>query len=356
MDRFEIAPFLRGLSFDGEKSQVVVFQEKIKQPDLICSAKQLASRFKPGMRSVYIDKVGAFLLGRDYQDALEGTHLPSKFSGRAAVVEHKVCVVTGGAQGFGEKIVRELVTNGASVFIADLNLAAAQKLAFQLNKAAKRQVAFALALDVRSEDSVKKMIDHVVLTLGGIDLFISNAGVLKAASVKEMKLDDFEFVTAVNYTGFFLCVKHVAPVMERMNAASKKYFCDIIAIASKSALQGSNKNGAYAGSKFGLLGLVQSFAKELVSANIKINAVCPGNFFDGPLWSDPKNGLFLQYLKAGKVPGAKTVAEVRRYYEDQIPMGRGCLGSDLIKAIYYLIEQKYETGQALPITGGQIML
>ncbi|MBC8875552.1 MAG: sorbitol-6-phosphate 2-dehydrogenase, partial [Planctomycetes bacterium] len=84
--------------------------------------------------------------------------------------------------------------------------------------------------------------------------------------------------------------------------------------------------------------------------------ICPGNFFDGPLWSDPENGLFVQYLRTGKVPGAKSIDDVRRAYEAKVPMGRGCTTADVMKAIYYLIEQQYETGQALPVTGGQVML
>jgi sorbitol-6-phosphate 2-dehydrogenase len=160
----------------------------------------------------------------------------------------------------------------------------------------------------------------------------------------------------VNYIGFFLCTKHVAPVMEAMNKPTGNYFTDIITISSKSALEGSNKNGAYAGSKFGSVGLVQSFAKELVTDNTKVNTVCPGNFFDGPLWSDPERGLFVQYLHAGKVPGAKTIADVQRFYESQVPMNRGCFGDDVTKAILYAVEQRYETGQAIPVTGGQVML
>ena len=144
--------------------------------------------------------------------------------------------------------------------------------------------------------------------------------------------------------------------MACQNSVRKNYFSDIIQINSKSGLQGSNKNGAYAGGKFGGIGLVQSFAMELVKDNIKVNAVCPGNFFEGPLWSDPERGLFVQYLKAGKVPGAETVEDVKRFYEKKVPMERGCNGRDVSKAIYYIIEQKYETGQAVPVTGGQVML
>jgi len=237
-----------------------------------------------------------------------------------------------------------------------MNADGAKKLAASLNAEAGRTAAFGVAVNVTDEDSVKAMVDEIVLTVGGIDLFVSNAGVLKAGSVKEMTLKDFRFVTDVNYIGFFLCTKHAAPVMAAMNQPSGKYFTDIVTISSKSALEGSNKNGAYAGSKFGSVGLVQSFAKELVTDNIKVNTVCPGNFFDGPLWSDPTRGLFVQYLNTGKVPGAKTVEDVRRFYEKQVPMNRGCFGDDVTKAILYSVEQKYETGQAIPVTGGQVML
>ena len=82
----------------------------------------------------------------------------------------------------------------------------------------------------------------------------------------------------------------------------------------------------------------------------------PGNFLNGPLWSDPEKGLFVQYLNAGKVPGAKTVDDVRRYYEAKVPLGRGCEVKDVTRAIFYIIEQEYETGQAVPVTGGQSML
>ena len=90
--------------------------------------------------------------------------------------------------------------------------------------------------------------------------------------------------------------------------------------------------------------------------NIKVNAVCPGSFFNSPLWSDPDTGLFARYFKAGRFPGAKNAAAVRSRYEAEIPMKRGCIAADVMRGIYYIIEQEYETGQALPITGGAVML
>jgi sorbitol-6-phosphate 2-dehydrogenase len=352
----DIAPLLRGLSFDGEKGDIVIYRDHVDQPELSCAADELSEKFKKGMRSVNIEGVGAFLLGEDYDDALKGTSIAPKLAGRAAVVNNKVCVVTGGAQGFGEAITRELISHGAIVFIADMNIEGAKVLATELNTQQGRTVAFAVAVNVANEDSVKNMVSEIVGTVGGIDVFVSNAGVLKAGSVKQLSLADFSFVTNVNYIGFFLCTKHVAPVMEQMNLALGNYFTDIISISSKSALEGSNRNGAYAGSKFGSVGLVQSFAKELVEDNTKVNTICPGNFFDGPLWSDPVNGLFVQYLNTGKVPGAKTLDDVRHFYESQVPMNRGCDGADVTRAILYAVEQRYETGQAIPVTGGQVML
>jgi len=276
--------------------------------------------------------------------------------GRGGVVEGRVALVTGGAQGFGEEIARGLASSGALVFVADLNAAGAAKVAAALNAEAGRTVALPVAVNVSDEASVAAMFAEVAREAGGLDLVVSNAGVLKAASVLDQELAAFKFVTDVNYTGFFLVTKHAGLLLRRQARTARDWAADIVQINSKSGLQGSNRNGSYAGSKFGGLGLVQSFALELVEWRVKVNAICPGNFFDGPLWSDPENGLFVQYLRSGKVPGAKTVADVKAAYEAKVPMGRGCEGKDVMRAIYYLVEQEYETGQALPVTGGQVML
>jgi sorbitol-6-phosphate 2-dehydrogenase len=197
---------------------------------------------------------------------------------------------------------------------------------------------------------------ETVREFGGLDLLVSNAGVLQAGGIEEMDEKTFEFVTDVNYKGFFISAKYCIPVMKLQHRYNSELYMDIIQINSKSGISGSNRNFAYAGSKFGGIGLTQSFAMELINVHIKVNAVCPGNYFEGPLWADPEDGLFAQYLKAGKVAGAKNVDDVRAFYEKKIPMGRGCTPKDVVKAIYYLIDQKYETGQAIPVTGGQIML
>jgi sorbitol-6-phosphate 2-dehydrogenase len=298
---------------------------------------------------------------RNGGDAIFGRQagLTSPAALRAETMSQRVCLVTGGAQGFGEEIVRGLCDGNAFVFIADLNMKGAEALAETLNNEYRKPVAFAVEVNVGDEASVAAMFEKVALITGGLDLCVSNAGVLRAQPILEQDIDAFKFVTGINYTGFAIVTKHAGRLMKRQFFGAfplRPWTTDIIQINSKSGLEGSNKNGAYAGSKFGGIGLVQSFAKELIEYGIKVNAVCPGNFFNGPLWSDPEKGLFVQYLKTGKVPGAKSVENVKAFYESKVPMGRGCEGPDVIKAIYYLVEQVYETGQALPVTGGQVML
>jgi sorbitol-6-phosphate 2-dehydrogenase len=279
---------------------------------------------------------------------------------RDDVVRGKVALVTGGAQGFGEQIVRGLIREGAYVYIADMNMKGAEALAADINRQSVKPAAWAVEVNVADEESVKKMFQFVAATTGGLDLCVSNAGVVRASSVLEQDIKTFTFVTNVNYIAFTIMSKHSALMMKKQYEASKAMgkpvYADIIQINSKSGLDGSNKNAAYAGSKFGGIGLVQSFAKELVVYNIKVNAICPGNFLGGPLWSDPEKGLFVQYFKNGKVPGAKSVQDVKDYYEGKVPMHRGCEGVDVLRALFYIVEQLYETGQAVPVTGGQVML
>jgi sorbitol-6-phosphate 2-dehydrogenase len=269
---------------------------------------------------------------------------------------NKVVAITGGAMGYGEGIARMLFTEGANIVIMDINEEAGRKLSKELNRQVSANRAWFVKADVTKADSMKEAVYEAVLEFAGLDVMISNAGVLKAGSIEDLTEEEFEFVTRVNYFGYYNSVKAATPVMRTQNRYSEQNFGDIIQINSKSGLEGSKKNFAYAGSKFAGVGLTQSFAKELIEDRIKVNAICPGNFFEGPLWSDPKNGLFVQYLNAGKVPGAKTIEDVKRHYESMVPAGRGCRVEDVIKAIKYVIDQEYETGQAIPVTGGQLML
>ncbi len=271
-------------------------------------------------------------------------------------LENKTVIITGAAQGFGAGIAEILFREGANIVVADLNEEKGEEFAGLLNAKGTKNKAHFIPVNVADASSVESMVQQAVLKFGGLDVMISNAGILHAGSLDEMDPKTFELMTKVNYTGYFLCAKYAQEVMKIQHRYKPGHYMDIIQINSKSGLKGSNKNFAYAGGKFGGIGLTQSFALELMPFHIKVNSICPGNYFDGPLWSDPEKGLFVQYLNAGKVPGAKTIADVKAFYEGQVPAGRGCTPNDVAKAIFYVIDQQYETGQAVPVTGGQNML
>jgi rhamnose utilization protein RhaD (predicted bifunctional aldolase and dehydrogenase)/NAD(P)-dependent dehydrogenase (short-subunit alcohol dehydrogenase family) len=275
-------------------------------------------------------------------------------AGRA---ENKTIIVTGAAQGFGEGIARCLLQEGANIVVADMNETVGKETVERFNGLTKSNSAIFVKTNVSEIPSIENLVHETICNFGAIDAFISNAGVLRAGGLEEMTPEDFDFVTKINYNAYFYCTKVVSKVMKlQTKYASANYYADIIQINSKSGLRGSKANFAYAGGKFGGIGLTQSFALELAPDRIKVNSVCPGNFYEGPLWSDPDNGLFVQYLRAGKVPGAKTIEDVKAFYLAQVPMKKGCSPEDVTKGVLYLMEQCGETGQALPITGGQVML
>jgi len=316
------------------------FESRIVHPDYI---------FLKGIGLVAVAENAALL------DVLFGAReeLVAAVSGR---VQDKIAIVTGGAQGFGGGIAELLYAQGANVVVADLNEEVGRKMVEKLNSKKQTNQAFFVKANVVSPESVEDMIAATVKQFGGLDVIISNAGILRAGGLDEMTPEIFSLMTDVNYKGYFLCAKYASAVMKIQSQFKDDYFADIIQINSKSGLKGSNRNFAYAGGKFGGIGLTQSFAMELMPYKIKVNSICPGNFFEGPLWSDPEKGLFVQYLKAGKVPGAEDVEDVKAFYEKQVPAGRGCRVIDVVRAIFYVMEQEYETGQAVPVTGGQNML
>jgi rhamnose utilization protein RhaD (predicted bifunctional aldolase and dehydrogenase)/NAD(P)-dependent dehydrogenase (short-subunit alcohol dehydrogenase family) len=271
--------------------------------------------------------------------------------------ENKTIIVTGAAMGFGEGIARCLLKEGANIVVADMNESVGKTTVDRFNSMAKSNRAIFVKTNVSEIPAIEHLLHETICNFGAVDCFISNAGVLRAGGLDDMTPEDFEFVTKINYNAYFYCTKVVSKVMKlQTKYAGSDYYADIIQINSKSGLRGSKANFAYAGGKFGGVGLTQSFALELAPFRIKVNSICPGNFYDGPLWSDPEHGLFVQYLNAGKVPGAKTVEDVKEFYMAQVPMKKGCSPEDVTKGALYLMDQCGETGQALPITGGQVML
>ena len=262
----------------------------------------------------------------------------------------KIAVVTGAAQGLGAALVRRLAAEGCDVAASDLK-AADLEAACAATAAATGRTILPVAGDVTREADVAALFDRAEARFGRVDIAVANAAILVAAPLDTADAEAWRAVMTVNLFGAFLTFKHAARVMKPRHAGV------ILQINSKSGKKGSARNSAYAASKFGGLGLVQSAALELAASGIRVNAVCPGNLLDSPLWTDPEKGLFVQYLKAGKVPGAKSVEEVRRFYTDPVPLKRGCTYDDVANALVFLASDQaaYMTGQALNITGGQEM-
>jgi NAD(P)-dependent dehydrogenase (short-subunit alcohol dehydrogenase family) len=354
---------LKEIPFIPAEATVLVVDETLEPAGIVSDLEVKLSMWKDERKDypnyVLLKEIGLVALSPDaahlgtmlgYPEEVKDYFVPT---GRLA---NKIAIVTGAAMGFGAGIAAKLFHEGANVVIADWNEEEGAKMYRFLNGAGLGNRALYVKVDVSDAASVENMITETIRCFGGLDLIISNAGVLRAGGLDEMTPENFTFMTDVNYKGYFLCTKYASSVMKIQSKYRADYYTDIIQINSKSGLKGSNRNFAYSGGKFGGIGLTQSFAMELMPFRIKVNSVCPGNFFEGPLWSDPEKGLFVQYLKAGKVPGAKTIADVKAFYEAQVPAGRGCRVIDVFRAILYIIEQEYETGQAVPVTGGQIML
>jgi sorbitol-6-phosphate 2-dehydrogenase len=249
-------------------------------------------------------------------------------------------LVTGAGQGLGEALARRLAVEGACVAVADINGEAAERVAASIEETGRRAVG--IRANVTDESDVDRMVEQTVEALGGLEILVANAGILKAHEILEFPLADWKQVLEVNLTGYFLCARAAARVM----AAQRRGV--IIQINSKSGKKGSFRNSAYAASKFGGIGLTQSIALDLAPYGIRVNAVCPGNLLDGSLWQE---SLYEQYAKKWGL----TREEVRKKYEEQVPLGRGCQYEDVANVVAFLAsdESSYMTGQAINVTGGQ---
>jgi sorbitol-6-phosphate 2-dehydrogenase len=259
------------------------------------------------------------------------------------MLEGRVAIVTGGAQGLGAAICHRLAGEGAHVVVADLNLDGAEATAAEI-EAETGQRAIAAGVNVTDEAQVEAMVQRAVDEFGRLDILVSNAGVLFADAVDEFSADKWRLVIDVNLVGYFLCAKHAARVFKSQRSGV------IVQINSKSGKKGSYKSTAYTASKFGGIGLTQSLALELAEYGVRVNSVCPGNLLDSPLWVD---SLYAQYAKKWGI----TEDQVRQKYIDQVPMKRGCTYEDVTNVVLFLASDQagYMTGQAVNVTGGQEM-
>ena len=247
----------------------------------------------------------------------------------------KRAVITGAAQGLGAALAQRMTEEGATVVIGDMNIVGATKTA----EALEGSVAY--ELNVADYASCETFMSKANEYMGGIDILVANAAIVFSGAINEIEAAKWSKVVEVNLCGFFNTAKAAVQYMKEGS---------IVQINSKSGKKGSYKNSAYAASKFGGIGLVQSLALELAEDNIRVNAICPGNLLDSPLWT---NSLYKMYAKNQGI----TEEEVRQKYVNQVPLKRGCSYEDVANMLVYLSSEEatYMTGQAINITGGQQM-
>lgn len=250
----------------------------------------------------------------------------------------KVAIVTGAGQGLGEALARRLAEEGCVVVVADLMGDNATRVAASLPKA------LGVTVDVTDEDSVSSMVAETVAKFGRLDIMVPNAGILIAEAIEDADVAKWRKVIDVNLVGNMLCCKYAAREFIKQKSGV------IVAVNSKSGKRGSFRNSAYSASKFAAIGLIQSVALELAPYGARANAICPGNLLDGTLW---QNSLFEQYAATRGM----SVDDVKKHYEGQVPLGRGCQYDDVANLLVFLASDasSYMTGQALNVTGGQVM-
>jgi 3-oxoacyl-[acyl-carrier protein] reductase len=204
-------------------------------------------------------------------------------------LKDKVCIVTGAARGIGKATAMKFSVNGAKVVICDLDDTSVQTMAKELSEYGD---VTGFAVDVTKPDNIRSMVAEVLKAFGRIDILINNAGVTADALLIKMTSEQFDNVIDVNLKGTFNCTKEVAPAMIQQGKGK------IINISSVVGLYGNFGQTNYAASKFGVIGMTKTWAKELGRKNINVNAVAPGFILTEMTMKMPDNVLEMMKEKS----------------------------------------------------------
>lgn len=256
--------------------------------------------------------------------------------------DDSVVVVTGAARGMGRGLAERFAAEGARVVLVDREDLVHQ-VADDMAKAQGVDV-LGVVCDVTDEDQVRAMVAAVDDRFGRLDVLVNNAGTITISRLEELTIEDWNRVLAVNVTGMFLCSKEAASLMRRGGRGGR-----IINAASGQARQGFIYTPHYAASKFGVVGLTQSLAKELASDQITVNAYCPG-IVGTDMWA-------YNDREWGRLLGDYGPGELMAEWIEGIPLGRAGTDDDVADLVLFLASQQagYITGQAINVDGGMFM-
>jgi meso-butanediol dehydrogenase / (S,S)-butanediol dehydrogenase / diacetyl reductase len=253
----------------------------------------------------------------------------------------KTVVITGASRGIGGALARRFAREGASVVVS-ANEQAAETVAAGI--VATGGKAIAQIADVTNKADVVALYDTAEHEFGGVDVSIQNAGVITIARIEAMTEGEWDKVMAVNTKGVFLCCQEAIARMRKHKRSGR-----LINTASGQARQGFIYTPHYAASKFGVVGITQSLAKEVAKEGITVNAFCPG-IIDTDMWAY-NDEIW------GKLLGTYKPGELMAEWVRGVPMGRAGTGDDVAGLVTFLAsdDAAYITGQTINVDGGLIM-
>lgn len=251
--------------------------------------------------------------------------------------EGQVAFITGAAAGIGRAIAQKFAALGASVIVADLNVAGAEATVATLSNPTGNQKHAAIKLNVTKKADCQAAMAWVKENYGSIDILMNNAGVSSMHHLVDLSEEEWDFNFDVNSKGVFLVTQAAAPLLNKGGR--------IVNTCSMAAVKPDPTLPHYTASKFAVLGLTKAAALEFAANNITVNCVCPGfvktEMQDREIvWEAEMRGI--------------TPEEVRQGYIDKTPLGRLCYPEDVADVVGFLVspEAKFLTGEAINVAGG----
>ena len=238
----------------------------------------------------------------------------------------KVAIITGAGRGIGHATALKFGREGAIVIACYINADQAQQAARDVAEAGGDALGY--QIDVRDPGSLAKMVEAVVARYGRIDCLVNNAGIVQDSTLKNMTEEQFDSVIEINLKGVYNCTKAVVDVMLKQNSGV------ILNASSIVGIYGNFGQTNYAASKFGVIGMVKTWARELGRKGIRANAVCPG-FVLTPILS--------------KIP-----EKVLKALEERVPLGRLAHPEEIANTFAFLAsdEASYINGAVIEVSGG----